>query len=457
MPWHVAKSSSCPDNRPFAVIKDSDGSTVACHATKESAQKQIAALYASESAEVKPQLIPRGSMTTVELSEQGAILSEGVKKPGRLNVQIITPGWGSSGYYPPETLQQAAEDKVFPAGTHMYLDHPTAFEAEERPNRSIKDLTAVLTEDAKWNGNALVANVRTFGPFASAVAEMVDAIGVSIRADAEVSEGEAEGRRGIVVERLTNARSVDFVTAAGRGGKILQVLESARNNVVEQAITEETPVQPETPEPTAPAPAPTTPEAPPTPVEGDPEPGSPPAAPQDPAANPAEPAARSQADNPPIQEERMPEDSGAAGKVPAATSSRQVLEAQIEEARLENLRLKAREKARGIIAEDLGVAVLTPLVIQRLSEELIESLPLVAGELDAVTLRDRVKDKRERAEHELGEALSLHGGAGQPRGLGSYTVSEGGKAAQFQSVTEQALQGAFGLSKTAAHTAVEGR
>ena len=48
MPWHVAKSASCPDSKPWAVIKDSDSSVVACHESKSSAEDQLAALYASE-------------------------------------------------------------------------------------------------------------------------------------------------------------------------------------------------------------------------------------------------------------------------------------------------------------------------------------------------------------------------------------------------------------------------
>ena len=48
MPWHVAKSASCPDGKPWAVIKDDDSSVVACHESKGSAEDQLAALYASE-------------------------------------------------------------------------------------------------------------------------------------------------------------------------------------------------------------------------------------------------------------------------------------------------------------------------------------------------------------------------------------------------------------------------
>lgn len=49
MPWHVAKSSSCPVSKPWAVIKNSDGSVQGCHSSQESANKQMAALYANDS------------------------------------------------------------------------------------------------------------------------------------------------------------------------------------------------------------------------------------------------------------------------------------------------------------------------------------------------------------------------------------------------------------------------
>lgn len=49
MPWHVGSSESCPTSKPYAVIKNADGSVAGCHPTKTAAQKQMAALYASES------------------------------------------------------------------------------------------------------------------------------------------------------------------------------------------------------------------------------------------------------------------------------------------------------------------------------------------------------------------------------------------------------------------------
>ena len=153
---------------------------------------------------------------------------------GRLAVQIINPGWGSSGYYSQDVLEAAGRDRVFPAGTHMYINHPTAQENYERPERDLNTLAGILTEDAHWDGEKLVAEVAVYSTWRQPIAEMADAIGVSIRASAEVEEGgEAEGRKGRIITRLVEGTSVDFVTKAGRGGKILQVFESARANATE--------------------------------------------------------------------------------------------------------------------------------------------------------------------------------------------------------------------------------
>lgn len=148
---------------------------------------------------------------------------------GRMLVQLIDPGWGSSGYYSPAVLETAAANRVFPAGTHLYIDHPTATEDAERPERSVRDLAAVLEEDARvGDGSSLVATARILPTYRQVLAEAADAIGLSIRASARVTEGEAEGRRGLLVDELVEGLSVDFVTKAGRGGRILEVLESAR-------------------------------------------------------------------------------------------------------------------------------------------------------------------------------------------------------------------------------------
>lgn len=166
---------------------------------------------------------------------------------GRYLIQLISPGWGSSGYYSTEMLQATAKAKVFTKGTHQMLDHQTEQEWADRPVGSVRDLAAVLDEDAYWSDerNALVAEARVFGQYREVLDDMADDIGVSIRAYAESHHGEAEGRKGPIIDALTEAISVDFVTRAGRGGKILEVMEHAlseasvndRRDQLERAMT----------------------------------------------------------------------------------------------------------------------------------------------------------------------------------------------------------------------------
>lgn len=53
MPYSIAKGKGCSPTKPWAVVKDTDGTVVACHATRETALAQIRALYAAEPALAK--------------------------------------------------------------------------------------------------------------------------------------------------------------------------------------------------------------------------------------------------------------------------------------------------------------------------------------------------------------------------------------------------------------------
>ena len=149
-------------------------------------------------------------------------------------VTLITPGWGSSGYYSAEALQQAVADRVWPSRTQMYIDHPTAEEQHARPERSLQTLAAVLVEDAYWNSqeSAVQAKARVFPRWREDLTEMAetDTVGVSIYTMAESEPGEAEGRQGMIVKRLVAdpRNTVDYVTQPGRGGRVSAVLEAAR-------------------------------------------------------------------------------------------------------------------------------------------------------------------------------------------------------------------------------------
>lgn len=141
-------------------------------------------------------------------------------------IKLMSPGRGSSGYYPPEVLKKAAADNVFKANTQMFWNHATDAEEAARPEGNLNDLAAVTTTDAKWmenghDGPGLYANAKVFADYADRVKEMGKHIGLSIRAGGDRDEA-ARGPDGKprVITVLRNAASVDFVTKAGRDGKI---------------------------------------------------------------------------------------------------------------------------------------------------------------------------------------------------------------------------------------------
>jgi hypothetical protein len=132
--------------------------------------------------------------------------------------------------------------RTFTRGTKMYWNHQTMREESERPEGSLNDLAAELVTDARWDSNGpqgagLYATAKVFERFAPAVKDLKDHIGVSIRAMGLSKAGEREGRTGPVLERLLSARSVDFVTVPGAGGKVLEMFEAARDG--RQIVREE--------------------------------------------------------------------------------------------------------------------------------------------------------------------------------------------------------------------------
>lgn len=161
--------------------------------------------------------------------------------PGLFRVRIITAGLGSSGYYPADTIRKAVENRVWSKGMHVYLDHPGRAEGDDRPERTLKDLVGVLAEDAVWDPDAQSADttVKVYEHYRPILTDMADDIGLSIRAYAAAEAGAVDGYQGPIVTDITEGISVDFVTKAGRGGRVLQVLESARDNGLVTLATSE--------------------------------------------------------------------------------------------------------------------------------------------------------------------------------------------------------------------------
>lgn len=173
------------------------------------------------------------------------LLEKAVRKDGTMAIKIIQPGWGSSGFYSPELLERDGP-RVFTKGLKTFWDHPSVSEERDRPERSLRDLAGVLTQDAHYDANGpagpgLYGESRVTEQYRSAVADLAPHIGMSIRAYGKAREGEADGRKGSIISELASARSVDFVTDAGAGGKILELFEAAGRSPAkgDNQVTEE--------------------------------------------------------------------------------------------------------------------------------------------------------------------------------------------------------------------------
>lgn len=149
---------------------------------------------------------------------------------GKYRIRIIVPGQGSSGIYTAENLAKSAP--LFKAGTEMFIDHPTETEEWERPERSIRDYAGVFLEDATvGEDGALYTVCKVFSGVNDLIKDKWEHIGVSINAWCADPISETG-----IVPPIAGVRSVDFVTAPGAGGAILDLLESNRNdNYVKEA------------------------------------------------------------------------------------------------------------------------------------------------------------------------------------------------------------------------------
>lgn len=180
---------------------------------------------------------------TLALIESAA----GVEK----EVKIIAPGKGSSAFYT-ESALKASGPKVFKAGTQMFVNHATRSEEAERPEGDWNKLVGATTTDAVYHeshaqGPGLYAKAKFVSNLAPEILEKAKlGTGLSIRANGRqaMEAGRPKMQDGLpVLSEFTSCESIDLVTRAGAGGRIL-LTESARipdqNNTGEaMTITEQ--------------------------------------------------------------------------------------------------------------------------------------------------------------------------------------------------------------------------
>lgn len=164
-------------------------------------------------------------MGNLQLHERGSLVSSEARD-GVFPIRIITEGEGSSGVYSRQVLEQYKD--VF-ANRPMFMNHPKdPSKPWERDIMGIAARTAPEVEYREENGlGALYTKAHVRKEFIPFIEEYGDLIGVSV-----YIAGSGEEKDGKVqVESFDGTdpyASVDFVVAAGRGGRIERAVESFR-------------------------------------------------------------------------------------------------------------------------------------------------------------------------------------------------------------------------------------
>lgn len=141
---------------------------------------------------------------------------------GELTVTVIRPGTSKNGrHYSSDLLKKSAP--IF-EGAKMFADHATDREMKDRPEGSVNNWVATLKDvKAESDGTIRGTAVLIDPAFKSKVEtlnehKLLPQLGVSIRAAGKYADKlHADGSK--AVESLDFARSVDFVTFAGAGGR----------------------------------------------------------------------------------------------------------------------------------------------------------------------------------------------------------------------------------------------
>lgn len=185
------------------------------------------------------------SATPTIYAVEEAELSEAQADVLYMNAVVIEPGWGNTrdnNFYPPEMLKANAERF---AGAKMYeTDHRN----DERSTRTwVSTITGI---EGFTQSGAPIARIAVHDPNFAERVRNLNAAGLLSRLECSIyAAGKAEpgfesgGRKGNRVTEITDVHAVDWVTAAGAGGRADSIAESAAGLPAEEEPVEEVEVQ----------------------------------------------------------------------------------------------------------------------------------------------------------------------------------------------------------------------
>lgn len=167
-------------------------------------------------------------MNITTLRESGQAKGTGKRRRAKL---IAADVWGTTAFYSAEVLARDAAT-AFPVGTKMFENHLTEAEQWERPVGDVGKLVGKLISPGEFEadnpeGPGVYADVEFYDSYVDRINEIGDDVGLSVDGAADYVEGERDGRYGKIVTGIPFIRSVDVVVAAGAGGKLISILESA--------------------------------------------------------------------------------------------------------------------------------------------------------------------------------------------------------------------------------------
>jgi hypothetical protein len=149
---------------------------------------------------------------------------------------------GSSGYYSRAVLE-AHGVAAFPAGTKIFIDHPTLDESDNRPERSVRDIAGYITDDPELREDGLYGKVKFGRDHQQFIEDFHSVLGMSIRAAGEIEEAKDESgtiRRNVTAIYPGPLNSVDVVTAPGAQGAIIGALHESSRTIPVTKETERT-------------------------------------------------------------------------------------------------------------------------------------------------------------------------------------------------------------------------
>ena len=248
--WRYYIKETFPD---FVVVRDSNENKVYKVSYTVDASENVIIVTWQE-AEYVLQVKPNGSIPTPDVvvmsesAEEGDIggltrLSEAAQAlgGGKFRMTVIRPGWnmrldGNPGdkYY---TRQYITSLLPLVEGAKAYADHQTEREERERPHNSVMKLVGYWSDVKQEPDGRATATLNLSESAGWLKPTLTDAeklnsekgivlVGPSINGYGNVRIGEAEGRRGKIVESAKLLQSIDIVTEPGAGGTVDKLIES---------------------------------------------------------------------------------------------------------------------------------------------------------------------------------------------------------------------------------------